>query len=142
MSLNRGLQDALLIALKRGVRVRIFTNSPASNDLWWTSSDSLSSALRVVKAGGELIMPICTKELHGHVHGKMSVIDKRLVLIGSWNAWLRSHFYETESNLLVDNSEVGSYMHEQLAALSSSESYRVWGTSDIEATLRTLPAVD
>merc|ERR1711862_287487 len=126
----------------RGVIVRVFTNSPVSNDLWWTSSDSLASALRVVKTGVELVMPILTKEHRGHVHGKMSIVDKRFLLIGSWNAWLRSHFFGTESNLLLDNLAVASHMYDEINSLRSSPAYRAWSVSDIEGELRKLPAVD
>merc|ERR1712190_600956 len=102
MELCRPLRDELIAALKRGVRVRIMTNSRETNDLFWINVAFLESAIPVVQAGGKLVMAICTPEAKGHVHAKIAVIDERFLIVGSWNAWLRSSLYEAEIDVLLD----------------------------------------
>ena len=41
-------------------------------------------------------------------HTKFVVVDKKWICVGSWNCWLRAHFYEAETNIVVDNAQIGA----------------------------------
>ena len=41
-------------------------------------------------------------------HTKFVVVDNRWICVGSWNCWLRTHFYEAETNIVVDDAEMGA----------------------------------
>ena len=41
-------------------------------------------------------------------HTKFVVVDNRWICVGSWNCWLRTHFYEAETNIVIDDAEMGA----------------------------------
>ena len=41
-------------------------------------------------------------------HTKFVVVDNKWICVGSWNCWLRAHFYEAETNIVVDNAQIGA----------------------------------
>lgn len=139
MEISRPLRDELMAALRRGVEVRVVTNSRATNDLFWINAAFLQSVLPVVKAGGKLVMGICTPTGTGHVHAKVAVMDKRWLLVGSWNAWLRSTFYEVEANVLLDSPLLSTAVAKQMDDLQASDAYRTFDQEQIALELASDP---
>lgn len=139
MELCRPLRDVLLEAIRRGVTVRLLTNSRETNDLFWINTASLQSILPVVQAGGKLVMPIITPEHKGHVHAKRAIIDERFLLLGSWNAWIRSHVYEAELNVLLDDSRLAKLSKAAIDELEASPCYKPWTVNEIKAAIEADP---
>merc|ERR1739848_817800 len=102
------------------------TNSLETNDLFWIAPATMQSFLPVVQAGAQLVMAQITPQAKGHVHAKVAVVDERFLLIGSWNAWLRSHFYETEVCLLLDSPHFAKFVVQAVDELQESPAYRKW----------------
>jgi phosphatidylserine/phosphatidylglycerophosphate/cardiolipin synthase-like enzyme len=52
---------------------------------------------------------------HGFVflHGKYMVVDRERCSLGTWNAWARSAFHESELNLLVESATLGKALAEK-----------------------------
>ena len=44
---------------------------------------------------------------HEMDHTKFILVDRKWICVGSWNAWLRTHFYEAELNCIVNDTELG-----------------------------------
>jgi len=102
MALAAFLQRDLIAALERGVRVRLITNSLLTNDLKLIQAALCQSLIEPVKAGAKLYM---TKKSMDHT--KLMVIDQQWICIGSWNCWLRSHFYEAETSVIIEDAGLG-----------------------------------
>lgn len=135
MVLCRPLVEELVQACKRGVRVRLVTNGESANDLWWIMDATNLSTLPVVEAGGTLVTAVCTPHHKGHVHAKVAVVDHRWVMVGSWNSWLRSTFYEAELDVLADCPQVAAQLTAQLDALLASPAYTAVAAADLRALL-------
>jgi len=130
---------AILSALaRRGVRVRIFTNSLASTDVPLVHAGYARSRPRLLAAGVELYEmrpnPPTTPARSWRIgtsssaslHAKAIVIDRRHVLIGSMNLDPRSRTQNTEVAVLLDSGIIGS----RIAALfeqgvQPSEAFRL-----------------
>lgn len=102
MLLARALQDELVAASQRGVAVRFVTNSARTNDLLFIHTAMCESLIAPVEAGAVALF--ATKAMD---HTKFIVVDKRWICVGSWNCWLRTHFYEAETNVVVDDAAMG-----------------------------------
>merc|ERR1712094_113871 len=115
------------------------TNARETNDLFWINGAFLQSVLPVVEAGGKLVMSICTEKAKGHVHAKVAVIDGRYLLVGSWNAWLRSTLYAVEADVLLDSPPLASLTSSAIDALEQSEAYRTYDPQQIHAEIAADP---
>ena len=101
--LCRPLRDALRVAMKkRGVKVRILTNSIDTNDLLFIHASMCQSLVELVQDGAVVYMT-----RHEMDHTKFILIDREWICVGSWNAWLRTHFYESELNCVVSDKNLG-----------------------------------
>lgn len=92
-------------AVRRGVRVRVLTNSVASNDLpfmGWRLATTLRSLLR---AGAEIFV---RKEAGATLHTKLVVADRRRVLFGSTNLDYYSPAYCAELDLAIESERLGA----------------------------------
>jgi cardiolipin synthase C len=110
----------------RGVRVRILTNSFASNDVFAAFAGYSGSRERLIKGGVELheLRPEpgpVRKRLIGFggrsgLHTKALVFDRKDVFIGSFNLDARSSAINTEAGLYVESpalaAQVVEYMNE------------------------------
>jgi putative cardiolipin synthase len=121
----------------RGVRVRILTNSMASNDVAAVVSGYKKYRKDLLEAGAELyeLRPdsaikqqwslLSTKSRSG-LHTKAMVVDRRYVVIGSCNLDPRSADINSELALLADSpafgERVGAYFDEGVAP---DQSFRV-----------------
>lgn len=133
------LCDELIAALHRGVAVRVVTNSRETNDLFWINAAFLQSMIPVAEAGGKLVMSVCTPTAKGHVHAKVAVVDRHWLLMGSWNAWLRSLLYEVEADVLLDCPALATETVEMIDRQEASDAYRTFGLEDIHAELQADP---
>ena len=127
-------------ATKRGVRVRILTNSLKSNNHSTVHAHYKKYRKRIIEAGIELYEFRPDPELlayfkdeeegiedsHAGIHTKAFVVDRRLSMIGSYNMDPRSRIWNSEIGLLIDSEEFGAKVLEFLeSGLKPVNSYRV-----------------
>ncbi len=131
--LDRGVAK-LKELVDRGVRVRVLTNSLASNDVLAAFAGYSSSRESLVRAGVELYElrpepgPV-RKRLFGGgskagLHTKAIVFDRKDVFIGSFNLDARSSAINTEAGLYVESpalaAQVIEFMNEGVDPKSAS----------------------
>ncbi|WP_298826919.1 phosphatidylserine/phosphatidylglycerophosphate/cardiolipin synthase family protein [uncultured Piscinibacter sp.] len=93
------LCTALADAARRGVRVRLLTNSAASNDLPYAVWTAYEGARRLLEAGCEVhLRPGAGRTLHC----KYVLVDRRWISFGSHNLDYYSPRFVCENNLVVD----------------------------------------
>lgn len=127
----------------RGVRMRILTNSLASNPGTISNSGLNPKRRDVVEAGVELhelrtdaalkpeweIPPVVSTYLA--LHAKLYVIDRRVTFVGSLNLDPRSKFLNTEMGVLIDEANLAATAAESILPLLEPEnSWRVDVGSD------------
>ncbi|MCA9773848.1 MAG: phosphatidylserine/phosphatidylglycerophosphate/cardiolipin synthase family protein [Myxococcales bacterium] len=112
------LLQPLYDALARGVRVRILTNSPNSNDLgaplFYASAFYWPS---LIKAGAEFYMwslpkPEEDATIFRTMHSKVATVDECLFVPGSWNYNSRSIVWSTEYAFPITTESLGAQAHE------------------------------
>jgi putative cardiolipin synthase len=143
---------ALVAALRaRGARVRVLTNSLASNDVVAVHSgyqkyrdDLLANGveiheLRPDSAVRQLRWSGLSEKSHAGLHAKAMVVDRRYTVVGSYNLDPRSADINTELALLVDSPAFAELVAEFFEdGVKPENSYRVtleqgrlqWTTSD------------
>jgi putative cardiolipin synthase len=147
VSAIRGAQDSVLIQSpylilpkggielltelhKRGVRIRISTNSLASTDNLAAFSGYFKQRPRLINAGIELFEykahpqiqtelverypRLADKDPIFAIHAKSMVIDGTRVFIGTFNLDPRSANLNTEVGVLVDNHQLGAQLTESI----------------------------
>jgi cardiolipin synthase len=85
-------------AARRGVRVRLFTNSAASNDLPYAVWTAYAGALRLLRAGCEVYLRPGAGRT---VHCKYVLVDREWLSFGSHNLDYYSPRFVCENNLVV-----------------------------------------
>jgi len=133
-------RDRGVAALKglneRGVRIRVLTNSLASNDVLAAHAGYSKSRKQLVENGTELHElrpdpgPVSKKVLSGTskaaLHTKAMVFDRKDVFIGSFNLDPRSGDINTEAGLYVESPELAAQVIEYMdAGILPENSYRV-----------------
>jgi putative cardiolipin synthase len=121
---------------KRGVRVRLLTNSLASNDVVAAHAGHAKRRKQLIESGMELYelrpdagvikQSAVSDETKAALHTKAVVFDRESVFIGSFNLDPRSASINTEAGLYVESPELA----EQVAAfmdegVQPQNSYRV-----------------
>lgn len=133
------LEAAIERAEARGVRVRILTNSLASNNHIAADAAYRKHRKRLVKHGAELYevqpsardrarymgTPVDDKELG--LHAKLMVIDDTLVFVGSCNLDPRSLVLNTEVGLFVKSAELNAALRREIAV--DFEPANAWAVS-------------
>jgi cardiolipin synthase len=99
------LREALQDAIKRGVKVRVFTNSDTSVDEPAVSTPIVNSAIQLANAGAEVYL-----KKGDTLHSKYWVADGELAMVSSYNNHPRSHYYEAESAMVVADQKFASEM--------------------------------
>lgn len=124
---TRELEKAIERAEKRGVRVRILTNSLRSNNHVAAHSAYRHHVRRLVDHGAEvhevrvfakdraLYMQQPVADKHLGLHGKILLIDDHLSFIGSANLDPRSLQLNTEMGLLINSKELNGLVREVVA---------------------------
>ncbi|MDH3228373.1 MAG: phospholipase D family protein [Alphaproteobacteria bacterium] len=111
---------ALRVARERGVRVRILTNSLASNDVAMVHAGYLKFRKALLRAGVELyeMNSRLTKEQRkatfgssvASLHAKSFVLDRESVFIGSLNLDPRAIVFNTEIGVVLRSPEMAGDM--------------------------------
>ena len=104
--------------VRRGVRVRLLTNSLASTDVPAAHAGYARYRERLVAGGVEIheMRPLSTRQDAKHLfgssgaslHANAIVVDHHFVVVGSMNLDPRSRRHNTEVALLVDSAELGA----------------------------------
>lgn len=139
---------------RRGMRVRLLTNSLASTDVPAAHAGYARYRERLLAGGVEIheMRPLPPNQgarsrfgsSGASLHAKAIVVDRRFVAIGSMNLDPRSRRHNTEVALFVDSAEVGEQMaqlfeegvqpahayHVELADPSRPEAGLVWITEE------------
>ncbi|NTV15456.1 MAG: phospholipase D family protein [Desulfobulbaceae bacterium] len=116
--------------VKKGVRIRINTNSLASTDNLQAFSGYVDQRNKILKAGIEVYefkpQPTIQKELIDRyqalkqyvptfaLHAKTMVIDGEFLFVGTFNLDPRSANLNTEVGVLVDNSQLAGQVEESM----------------------------
>ncbi|MCM8530452.1 MAG: phospholipase D-like domain-containing protein [Lentisphaeraceae bacterium] len=85
--------DQIIAAWERGVIVKIITDNDKQHDLG-------SDIIRIKDLG----IPVVTDVTDNHMHHKFAVIDKSVLLLGSYN-WTRSAATRNNEDLVVMNNQ-------------------------------------
>jgi cardiolipin synthase C len=119
---RKGAGD-LIRMRRRGVRVRILTNSLASNDVPTVHAGYTRYRRALLRAGVELYeyQRFGNRPKHHHgasrcnaLHAKTLVIDRRLAWIGSFNLDPRSSRLNTEMAVLLESGSLASELSERM----------------------------
>lgn len=96
------LSDAILVTHKRGVNVRLITDNDKARDQG-------SDIFYMIEMG----IPVRMDASENHMHHKFAVIDKRILVNGSFN-WTRSATDYNQENILVTDEPklVSAYLSE------------------------------
>lgn len=116
--LSRAMRRAVRGALRRGVAVRILTNSLGSTDNLWPQAAYAGEKRRIVSWGVELweyAGPEC-------IHSKTVVIDGATAIVGSFNLHPRSEHLDTEVAVVAESPELAR----QLLCSMDSHLCRAW----------------
>jgi cardiolipin synthase len=125
------VEAALVAAVRRGVRVRLLTNSPGSLDEPILSYAIVASAGALADAGGEVWLRRGTT-----LHSKFLVVDGRFAQVGSFNLHPRSHRLEGEA---VVNVVDEGFAQELTAAFEADLGNAARMTSSTDVPLPTDP---
>jgi cardiolipin synthase len=101
------LCDALVSAARRGVRVRLLTNSAESNDLPFATWTTYEGVRRLLEGGCEVHL---RRGAGRTLHCKYAVIDGRWVSFGSHNLDYFSPRLCCETNLVVNDERLGGLL--------------------------------
>ena len=105
MILSAMLQHELVAACRRGVVVRLVTNSAHTQDMGFIHCATCRSLIKPANAGAHVYFTMRNTD-----HSKFMVVDEDWVCIGSWNCWLRSSFYEAETNVVIKDNNIGRHL--------------------------------
>lgn len=95
------MRDALKKAIKRGVRVRIYTNSVSSIDIPFLGSFVASSARKALGYGAQIYL-----KTGSTLHSKYMVVDGKVAVIGSHNMHPRSQALDGENVVVVFDKQI------------------------------------
>ncbi|MDK9717654.1 MAG: phospholipase D family protein [Trichlorobacter sp.] len=129
---ERGVTGLCSLA-KKGVRVRILTNSLASTDVPIVHAGYARYRPRLLACGVELheLRPGVKSarkklSLGTTLHAKVVIVDRSTLIVGSMNLDPRSRLLNTEVAVRIENSVMGEELSELFEeAVSSDQSYRV-----------------
>jgi putative cardiolipin synthase len=120
--------------VERGVRVRILTNSLASNDVPVVHSGYSKYRKNLVRVGVELYefnshQPLASRKRKGRsrtsLHAKVFVMDRETVFVGSLNLDPRSVLENTEIGVLFDSESNGQGIAASFDDLVRDRAFRV-----------------
>lgn len=129
------MMDVFTTLRQRGVRVRVLTNSLASNDAplahvgytrYRKALLELGVELFEMRAEGETQRRFfgSTPDSRASLHTKALVVDSRLLVVGSMNLDLRSQLQNTELGMVIRSRKLSAAM-ESAVEQSLDDSYRL-----------------
>jgi phosphatidylserine/phosphatidylglycerophosphate/cardiolipin synthase-like enzyme len=101
------ISRSLLAAHRRGIQVRVISDDDKAMD---RGSD--------LPALAEAGVPVAVDDSAGHMHHKFALVDRRIVLTGSYN-WTRSAAEQNHENLVISD-------HPGLVQRFTAEFERMW----------------
>ena len=129
---------ALVALAKRGVRVRILTNSLASNDVGIVHSGYAKYRKTLLRGGVELyemnkkLTRQQRKQKKGtggsskaSLHAKSFIFDRQKVFIGSLNLDPRAVVHNTEIGVVIESSKIGADMTEVFEQVIQKSAFRL-----------------
>jgi cardiolipin synthase C len=132
-------QATVKVLQERNVRVRVLTNSLASNDMLPAHSGYAKTRRRLLENGMELyeLRPdtdafrpgwsILSERSRAALHAKAMAFDGEAVFIGSFNLDPRSAVINTEAGLYIESPELAKRLTAYMAAgVVPANSYRVF----------------
>ena len=133
-----GAQATVKTLHERNVRVRVLTNSLASNDMLPAHSGYAKTRRRLLENGMELyeLRPdtdafrrgwsLLSSRSRAALHAKAMAFDGEAVFIGSFNLDPRSAVINTEAGLYIESPELAQMLTAHMAAgVAPANSYRV-----------------
>ena len=136
--LPAGAQATVKALHERNVRVRVLTNSLASNDMLPAHSGYAKTRRRLLENGMELyeLRPdtdafrpgwsFLSARSHAALHAKAMAFDREAVFIGSFNLDPRSAVINTEAGLYIESPELAERLAAYMATgVVPANSYRV-----------------
>jgi putative cardiolipin synthase len=134
-----GAQATVKALHERNVRVRVLTNSLASNDMLPAHSGYAKTRRRLLESGMELyeLRPdtdafrpgwsIHSGQSAAALHAKAMIFDGEAVFIGSFNLDPRSAVINTEAGLYIESRELAERLATYMAGgVAPANSYRVF----------------
>ena len=136
--LPAGAQETIRALHERNVRVRVLTNSLASNDMLPAHSGYAKTRKRLLENGMELyeLRPdteafrpgwsLVAARSQAVLHAKAMAFDREAVFIGSFNLDPRSAVINTEAGLYIESPELADRLMAYMATgVMPANSYRV-----------------
>ena len=102
----RVLQKELVKAARRGVDVRIITNSERTSDFSALVNASMFDVRELLKVGARVFM----RNDERMVHAKVMVLGDKLTMVGSWNMDNRSASHDSEDVACVYDQDMNQHM--------------------------------
>ena len=106
----RELQKELVLAARRGVDVRILTNSEATSDFKSLVEASVFDVRELLEAGARVFF----RNQERMVHAKVMVLGDKLTMVGSWNCDNRSAAHDSEDVCTIYDRAINQEMTEVL----------------------------
>ncbi|HSW18018.1 MAG TPA: phospholipase D family protein [Ramlibacter sp.] len=138
---GKDMKAALAAAHARGVRIRVLTNSLASNDAVAAHAGYARHRKELLAMGVELYEMRSARaepdaglgssgasvggSSRSMLHSKVLTLDGRLIVIGSMNLDLRSQLQNTEIALLIRSEQLARLANERIEAGFRNEAWRV-----------------
>lgn len=117
----RSLQNELILAAKRGVDVRIITNSAKSTDFSPLVHASVFDIRKLLEAGARVYM----RNDDRLVHAKVLVFGKNLTMMGSWNCDNLSASHNTEDMCSIYCDAINDEMTSVLLTDMNEQSHEI-----------------
>jgi len=129
--------DALRRARERGVTVELLTNTLAANDEPFAAAAYARYRPALLQMGVE-VNEVSSQQMHrshlfsqaigsstGRSHAKLTVIDDRIVFVGSMNMDLRSARANTELGLWIESPELAAQVNAMFDLVRAGATYRL-----------------
>lgn len=105
------LRKALISAAKRGVEVKVLTNSRASNDMGFVSDAARAFYDDMIKAGVKIY-----EKQGGTLHAKTATFDGAFSIVGSVNLNGRSKYQDAEVAVAVQDDATAKQLEQRFAS--------------------------
>jgi phosphatidylserine/phosphatidylglycerophosphate/cardiolipin synthase-like enzyme len=116
----RALQKEMVLAAKRGVDVRILTNSPESTDFKPLVKAATFDTRQLIEAGARVF-----HRKDRMVHAKVSLFGDKLCAMGSWNLDNRSASHDSEDIVAIYDEKTNKEMSKQFEIDMFDQSFEV-----------------
>ena len=102
------LKVAIDAAIRRGVQIRLFTNSSDTNDVFFYAHLFNSAMEELLDMGAKVYIMDANFFPDDHIstaHYKYLTVDNKVVMLGSWNCGGTSIFFDSEVGMILFDTE-------------------------------------